>query len=146
MAQLTSTNMTAVRSVGRQAVGSLSFELIAAFALCVTAGVHIADVSGKLEETTYIGLLFILGPIATAMLAAVLLVGPNPLVGWLLGAGVSAATAAGYILSRTTGLPNARDDIGNWGEPIGVLSLLSEGAVLLCLVAAAMRGGARESA
>jgi hypothetical protein len=139
--RLTSTNLAAAHSVGPPSADALSLELLAAFALCVTAGVHIADVSGKLEESTYIGLGFILGPIAAALLAAVLLIAGNRMVGWLIGAGVSGGTAVGYILSRTTGLPNARDDIGNWSEPIGVVSLIAEGAVILCLAVAAMSGG-----
>ena len=35
-----------------------------------------------------------------------------------------------YILSRTTGLPNATGDIGNWSEPLGLASLFVEGAVI----------------
>jgi len=37
----------------------------------------------------------------------------------------------GYILSRTTGLPGADDDIGNWTDPLGLASLWVEGAVAL---------------
>ena len=37
---------------------------------------------------------------------------------------------AGYILSRTTGLPGADDDVGNWADPLGLASLWVEGAVL----------------
>ena len=131
------------QSVGRTAVTALSVELVGAFALLVTAGVHIADVSGKLEESTYIGVGFILGPIAGALLGAVLLVGGNQTMGWVVGAGISAATAIGYVLSRTSGLPRAREDIGNWGEPIGVLSLIAEGVVLLCVALAATRSRGR---
>ena len=36
--------------------------------------------------------------------------------------------AAGYVLSRTTGLPNATGDIGNWTEPLGLASLFVEGS------------------
>ena len=39
-----------------------------------------------------------------------------------------------YILSRTTGLPNATYDIGIWSEPLGLASLFVEGA-LVCLTA-----------
>jgi len=38
------------------------------------------------------------------------------------------------VLSRTTGLPNATDDIGNWTEPLGLASLVVEG----CVVAVAL--------
>jgi hypothetical protein len=31
-------------------------------------------------------------------------------------------------VTRIVGLPNATDDIGNWGEPLGMASLLVEGS------------------
>jgi hypothetical protein len=37
---------------------------------------------------------------------------------------------AGYVLSRTTGLPGATDDIGSWTEPLGLASLFVEGALV----------------
>jgi hypothetical protein len=36
----------------------------------------------------------------------------------------------GYIISRGPGLPGALDDRGNWTEPIGLISLAVEGALL----------------
>jgi len=42
----------------------------------------------------------------------------------------------GFILSRTTGLPNASDDIGNWTEPLGLASLFVEGAVIAASLSA----------
>ena len=41
-----------------------------------------------------------------------------------------ASAALGYVLSRTTGLPNATGDIGNWTEPLGLASLFVEGSVI----------------
>ena len=35
-----------------------------------------------------------------------------------------------FILSRTTGLPSAKDDIGNWSEALGVASMFVESTVL----------------
>ena len=39
--------------------------------------------------------------------------------------GISSALI-GFVLSRTTGLPHASDDIGNWTEPLGLASLFVE--------------------
>jgi hypothetical protein len=36
----------------------------------------------------------------------------------------------GFVLTRTTGLPQARDDIGNWSEPLGLAALFVDGAVI----------------
>src|SRR5262245_32186705 len=50
--------------------------------------------------------------------------------GWAAAAALAASVLLGYTLSRTTGLPQAHDDIGNWWEPLGIASLFVEGAVL----------------
>ena len=36
----------------------------------------------------------------------------------------------GFVLTRTTGLPQAKGDIGNWSEPLGLAALFVEGAVI----------------
>ena len=40
----------------------------------------------------------------------------------------------GYVLTRTSGLPDATLDVGNWTEPLGLASLVAEGLVL-CVTA-----------
>jgi hypothetical protein len=54
-------------------------------------------------------------------------------VAWAGAALLAAGPLVGYILSRTTGLPSAKGDIGNWSEPLGLASMFIEG----CLVALA---------
>jgi hypothetical protein len=49
---------------------------------------------------------------------------------------VAAGAFAGYVLSRTTGLPGATDDVGNWTEPLGLASLVVEGCVVAVALAA----------
>ncbi|NBU37196.1 MAG: hypothetical protein EBS32_03000 [Actinobacteria bacterium] len=36
------------------------------------------------------------------------------------------ATVIGFVVNRTVGMPNATEDIGNWGEPLGLASLFVE--------------------
>lgn len=114
-------------TTGRQ----ITMRLLAAGGLVAIAVIHLLDLPSKLDETPYLGVLYILGPIITSLLAAALIVGSRGRIGWLLGGAIAAATAIGYCLSRTTGLPNADDDIGNWGELLGVASLIAEGSVVL---------------
>jgi hypothetical protein len=113
----------------RQAIAPL-----AVAGLAVIATIHGLDVSGKLDETFYLGVMFIMGPIVSALVAAALLMSRHERLGWALAGLVSAGTFAGYCVSRTTGLPSAKDDIGNWGEPAGVISLVAEGVVVLLAV------------
>ena len=66
---------------------------------------------------------------AAGVLAAVLLFVRSRL-GWLLAAGVATGPLVGYLLTRTTGLPDATD-IGNWGDTLGTVSLVVEAGLLL---------------
>jgi hypothetical protein len=90
--------------------------------------IHLLDAIGKYNETRYIFWMYvalIVGSLATA--GAVLFARTR--AAFLLAAGLAASAAVGYVLSRTTGLPNATGDIGNWTEPLGLASLFVEGAV-----------------
>ena len=40
-----------------------------------------------------------------------------------------------FVVSRTVGLPNGADDIGNWWEPLGLASLFVEGALVVLAAA-----------
>jgi len=37
---------------------------------------------------------------------------------------------AGYILSRSTGLPGATDDVGDWANPLGLATLAVDAALI----------------
>ena len=41
-----------------------------------------------------------------------------------------ASAIIGFTLTRTVGLPQAHDDIGNWSEPLGLASLFVEGTLI----------------
>ena len=69
----------------------------------------------------------------------------HPVV-WLATGLLAGSTLIGFVLSRTTGLPAASDDIGNWSEPLGVASLFVEGVVVLLAVTALFRSAAQRAA
>jgi hypothetical protein len=99
------------------------------------AVIHAVDSVGKWSEVRYVFWMYmalIVGALATG--GAVLFTRSRLA---LLAAGAIAASAfAGYVLSRTTGLPSATDDIGNWTEPLGLASLVVEGCVVALVLAA----------
>jgi len=108
-------------------------------ALCLAVAViHIKDQGGFPggKEPTYVGFGYYLLEIG-AVVAAVLLLSAAYRKGWILSLGVAAGPLIGYVLSRGPGMPLYTDDRGNWSEPIGVLSLVVEGGLLLLAVAAA---------
>lgn len=103
--------------------------VIGALLLLSIAVIHYLDLSDKLAEVPYIGYLYI-ALIAGSVLAAVLLFA-RPRSGWTLGGTLALLTFIAYCVNRTVGMPNAMDDIGNWSEPLGVASLVVEGAMVL---------------
>jgi hypothetical protein len=54
---------------------------------------------------------------------------------WLGAAGISLGALVGYFLSRSVGLPSLSDDIGDWGNLLGLAAVASETLVLICCIA-----------
>ena len=100
-----------------------------ALSLLLVAGiVHIIDAPDAYEEATYKGLLFIANGIGAVIAAYG--IWKHQRWGWLLGLLVSVGSLAGYVASRTVGLPQIPAEPDAWLEPLGLISLLTEGAFL----------------
>ena len=93
--------------------------------LLAIALIHILDLPGKWEETRYLGVGYVLVIAASLVLAEL---NANRVRSWSLyaSAGLSIAVLVGFIINRTVGMPGATEDIGNWGEPLGLASLFVE--------------------
>lgn len=106
-----------------------------ALGLAGIAAVHVLDLPGKWEEVRYLGVAYVLVILASIVLIERVIVHGTKLD--LLGsAGLSASVIVGFVINRTVGMPNAKDDIGNWLEPLGLLSLVVEAFVLWQALAA----------
>jgi len=114
---------------------------LAAATLVASGIVHIPVIPMHLEEAPYIGYLFIaLTAVCFALAAAVLLV--DSILVWAAGGVVTALAVIAYVLSRTVGLPQIQDDIGNWSEPLGVAAITAETLTVLLAVVALRRAEA----
>jgi hypothetical protein len=105
--------------------------------LCLGVSViHVIDQGGipGNKGPAYVGAGYYVLEIA-GVVAALLLIQSNSVYGWLISLGVAAGPLVGYILSRGPGLPSYTDDKGNWNEPLGVVSLIVEGFLLLLALA-----------
>ena len=89
------------------------------------AGVHVMDLPAKWEETFYIAIAYILVIIFCAVVIERLTV-KGSVLDYLGAAGASIAVLLGYVVNRTVGMPGAMGDIGNWFEPLGLLSIAVE--------------------
>ncbi len=102
--------------------------------LAAIGWMHFRDIPDKLGETAYLGWLYIL-LVAGCAAAGAWLLSSHWKNGYRLGLLISAGAIIFYVLTRTTGLPNAKDDIGNWAEPAGIIALILEAAfVILSIV------------
>jgi len=63
----------------------------------------------------------------------------------VLALAVALGPIVGYVWSRSIGMPDYSDDIGNWTEPLGVASLIVEGLLLICAIAALAAVGRRSA-
>jgi hypothetical protein len=89
------------------------------------AGVHIMDLPGKWQDTFYLAVAYI-AIIAVAAVLIERLTVKGSRFDYLAAAALSSAVLVGFVVNRTVGMPNAMDDIGNWFEPLGLLSLAIE--------------------
>ena len=110
------------------------------------AAIHVVDQGGitATRDPYYIGVAYHVLEIAAVVTAVLLLIGLVRL-GWLLAAGVALGPLLGYILSRSSGLPDYSDDVGNWTEPLGLFSLAVEGTLLLLSVPLCVRSMRRRT-
>jgi hypothetical protein len=97
--------------------------------------IHLLDSIGKYSETRYLFWMFV-GLILSSIAVASALLFTRSKLAMTAAIALTASALVGFILSRTTGLPNATGDIGNWTEPIGLANVFVEGAILAIAVPA----------
>src|SRR3954471_4528385 len=119
---MTTTDTNSVRDAVHRAA--------AVVGLAGVALIHLLDAPGKFTETPYMGWMYVALMAGCLAVAADLVVRGGRLA-WTGAIVLPLSALVGFTLTRTVGLPQATEDIGNWGEPLGMASLFVEG----CLVA-----------
>lgn len=93
--------------------------------IALTGLIHLIDAQEYWNEVHYIGVLFVVTAVGTAVAAYGIARGQR--WGWQLGLVIAVSNAVGYVLSRTVGIPQFREN--SWStflEPMGLASLAVE--------------------
>jgi hypothetical protein len=115
--------------------GMRGWEIIArvvgALLCAAVAYIHIKDQGGIIgaKDPAYMQVGYYMIEVTAVVAGVMLLTRRRSLTAWFLAIGVAAGPFVGLVLTRTTGLPGAMDDIGNWSETLGLVSLFVEGAL-----------------
>jgi hypothetical protein len=107
--------------------------------MAVIGAIHLLYAPGYFAIAAYLGALFYATAAGSALVAVGILRGAR-MWGWMLGMLLAAGAFAGYVASRTVGLPMF--PVQPWGDPFGLASLLAE-ALFALLGAAVLRAGPR---
>jgi hypothetical protein len=113
----------------------LAVRLVSALLALAVAGVHVADQGGitALNSPAWMGWAFRVIEVVGVLTALALLLPWSSWLGWAAGLLLGIGPFAGYIASRSVGVPGDHVDVGNWGYWIGTVSLIVEAAlVILC--------------
>ena len=106
---------------------------VLAAAALVAAGAHVPVIGPHLDEAPYMGVLFVVLTVGCLAIAATALVRDATAV-YGLAVLTCGLAVLGYAATRIVAFPMLGDDVGNWLEPLGVLSVAAE----LVAVAAAV--------
>ncbi|MBC7590496.1 MAG: hypothetical protein H7226_05555 [Salinibacterium sp.] len=135
-----SATLTPNRPLVSGAAGSspLSARQIAVgLALAVTAAIHVLDLPGKIEEVPYLAVAYVFLIVASFVIMERIFRG-GKVIDYVAAIALSLAILFAFVVNRTVGMPGATDDIGNWLEPLGLLSLVVESFIVWQAAAALM--------
>ena len=114
----------------RQHISATNLRWPTVAALLVAAGAHVPVIPEHLHEAPYMGVLFIAFTVVAAALALVVALRGTAPAPFLLAGLLCAAAIATYCLTRLVAFPLLGDDVGNWGETAGIISISSEAIVV----------------
>jgi len=101
-----------------------------AAASATAALAHIPVIGSHLRQAPYMGEEFIVLTAACLLLATAALICDSIAV-YALTVLTCGLAILGYILTRTISFPQLSDDVGNWLEPLGVVSVLAEALAVI---------------
>jgi hypothetical protein len=92
--------------------------------------IHALEIPGQVDFAVWLTIGFCLLAVIAPAAGLWLLIRPS-LLAWEFAGVVCVLAAAGYVLTRSIPVPGDTGDVGNWLEPLGVASLITEGLVVI---------------
>ncbi len=102
-------------------------------ATLVTAAAHVPVIGPHLHEAPYMGEEFIVLTVACLLLGLAAFVCDSSVV-YSLTVLTCGMAILGYVATRLVAFPLLADDLGNWFEPLGVVSVLAEAVAVITAV------------
>ena len=118
---------------------------LVALAALVAAGAHLPVIAPHLSEAPYMGEEFIVLTVACTLLA-VAVPTCDSVAAYALAALTGALAIAGYLATRMVAFPQLSDDVGNWLEPLGIVSICAEATMLAAALSVLLSPGVRRFA
>jgi hypothetical protein len=112
---------------------------VAVVGLAGVALIHVLDAHDTFVSAPYKGWLYV-GLIVGCLGTAAMLIRDGDRRAWGAALLFPLGALAAFVISRTVGLPQGADDIGNWWEPLGLASLFAE-SCLVVLAGAVLADG-----
>jgi hypothetical protein len=111
---------------------------VVAVAALVAAAAHVPVIAPHLDEAPYMGVLFVVLTVGCLVIATAALVRDTAAV-YALAVLTCGLAVLGYAATRLVAFPMLGDDVGNWLEPLGIISVVSELVVVGAAVMALRR-------
>jgi hypothetical protein len=113
---------------------------VAVTAMLAAGAAHLPVIPEHLREAPYLGIAFVAFALACAV-GAFLLVHADTRARYACNGVMCVAGVLAYAATRLVAFPQLADDVGNWGEPWGVVAVGTETVCALACAAALRRAG-----
>ncbi|GGB42024.1 hypothetical protein GCM10011492_36220 [Flexivirga endophytica] len=117
------------------------FRFVVVVAAVIAAIAHVPVIRPHLDEAPYMGVLFVVLTVACVTLAVTVVAHDGSRV-YGLAILTCGLAVVGYAATRLVAFPMLSDDVGNWLEPLGIVSVVSESVVVVA-AAIALHGHRR---
>jgi hypothetical protein len=108
---------------------------VLAAAAVLVAAAHVPVIAPHLDEAPYMGVLFVVLTIGCLAIGLAALIRDSAGL-YALAVLTCGLAVIGYAATRLVAFPMLADDVGNWLEPLGVVSVLGELIVIATAVTA----------